>query len=65
MNLEKLTIRAREALGRAQQVAMDNGQQAIEGVHLLKALLEDAEGVVPAVIKKLGASFDAVRGETE
>ncbi|MFQ6091087.1 MAG: ATP-dependent chaperone ClpB [bacterium] len=65
MNLEKLTIKAQEALGRAQQLAMDHGQQAIEGVHLLKALLEDSEGVVPAVIKKLGASFDGIKNKTE
>ncbi|UCE18265.1 MAG: ATP-dependent chaperone ClpB [Gemmatimonadota bacterium] len=65
MNLEKLTIRAREALGKAQGMAVDNGHQALEGIHLLKALLEDSEGVVPAVIKKLGANFDGIKDKTD
>ena len=65
MNLEKLTVKAQEALRKAQGLAMDNGQQSIEGIHLLKALLEDSEGVVPAVIKKLGVSLDGIRKSTE
>jgi ATP-dependent Clp protease ATP-binding subunit ClpB len=65
MNLEKLTIKARDALARAQQAVIDQGQQAIEGIHLLKAFLEDPEGVVPAIIKKLGANFEAIRDRTQ
>ena len=65
MNVEKLTIKAREALGRAQQLAMDHGQQTIEGIHLLSALLEDSEGLVPSVVKKLGANLDAIRSRAE
>ncbi len=65
MNMEKLTIKAQEALGKAQQIAIDHGQQTLEGVHLLAALLEDPEGVIPGVMKKLGVNFEAVRAQAQ
>ena len=52
MNLNNLTIKAQEALQRAQQIAMEFGQQAIELGHLLKGILEVDENVAPYVFKK-------------
>lgn len=44
MNLQKFTIKAQETLQKAQNLVLANGQQAIEPVHLLSAMIsEDAE----------------------
>lgn len=64
MNLNNLTIKAQEALQRAQQEAMENGQQAIELGHLLKGLLAVDENVAPYVFKKLGVNYDAIQQAT-
>ena len=52
MNLNNLTIKSQEALQEAQQLASTNEQQAIETGHLLKAMLEVDENVVPFLLKK-------------
>ncbi|RMF57044.1 MAG: ATP-dependent chaperone ClpB [Calditrichaeota bacterium] len=58
MTFDKLTLKAQEAVSRAQQIASENGHQQIEVEHLLKAMLQDAEGVPVAILKKLGANVD-------
>lgn len=65
MNLNNLTIKAQEALQRAQQIAMENGQQAIELGHVLKGLLEVDENVAPYVFKKLGVNYSAIKQATD
>ena len=61
MNLNNLTIKSQEALQRAQQLAMEYGQQAIEPGHLLKGILEIDDSVAPFVFKKLGVNYDIIR----
>jgi len=58
MNWEKLTVKAQETVARAQQLAQNGGQQHIEDWHLLRALLDDPEGVPVAIVKRLGISLD-------
>ncbi|MFI5220483.1 MAG: ATP-dependent Clp protease ATP-binding subunit, partial [Bacteroidia bacterium] len=53
MDLNKLTIKSQEALQQAQYLASSNSHQAIETGHLLKALLDVDENVVPFLLKKL------------
>ncbi|MGH7345251.1 MAG: Clp protease N-terminal domain-containing protein, partial [Candidatus Rokuibacteriota bacterium] len=65
MRLDKLTVKAQEALQAAQSKADQHDHQAIEPEHLLSALLEQREGVVGPVLAKLGARPDAIRGELE
>lgn len=65
MNLNNLTIKAQEALQRAQQIAMEYGQQAMELGHLLKGILEVDENVAPYVFKKLGVNYSAVKQTTD
>ncbi len=60
MNLNNLTIKAQEAVQRAQQLAMEYGHQAIEPAHLLKGILEVDQSVAPFVFKKLGVNLDAI-----
>ncbi|HMO39642.1 MAG TPA: Clp protease N-terminal domain-containing protein, partial [Saprospiraceae bacterium] len=54
MNLNNLTIKSQEAVQRAQQLAMENSNQAIELGHLLKGIFEVDDSVAPFVFKKLG-----------
>jgi ATP-dependent Clp protease ATP-binding subunit ClpB len=60
MRLDKLTIKAQEALQAAQGIAEDASSQVIEPEHLLKALLDQAEGIVRPIVQKVGADPDAL-----
>ncbi len=59
MNFEKFTIKAQEALARSQAIASENGHQTIEDFHLMSALLEQKEGIILPVLKKLEVDIDA------
>ncbi len=63
MNLEKLTIKAREALQAAQQSAESSGHQALEPEHLLFGLLSQDDGIVVPLLKKIGADAEALRAK--
>ena len=58
---DKLTVKAQEAVQAAQAVADREGHQQIEPEHLLAALLDEQDGVVAALLAKLGARPDAIR----
>jgi len=58
MNFEKFTIKAQEALARAQTVASENGHQSIEDFHLMSALLEQSEGVILPILSRLEVNID-------
>ncbi|MBN1780120.1 ATP-dependent chaperone ClpB [bacterium] len=62
---EQLTLKAQEALQRAHALASEHGNPQIESVHLLLALLEDREGVVQSLLRKLGVHPDALLHESE
>jgi len=64
MRLDKLTVKAQEALQAAQGIADDAASQVIEPEHLLKALLDAAEGIVRPIVQKIGADPDLVEAET-
>jgi ATP-dependent Clp protease ATP-binding subunit ClpB len=65
LRFDKLTVKAQEAVQRAQQVAEDKGHQQLTGLHLLKALLDEEQGVVRPLVQKIGASPDQLRSATE
>ena len=54
MNFDKYTIKAQETVQEAVNIAQRAGQQSIEPVHLLKALLEKAADVTNYIFQKLG-----------
>jgi ATP-dependent Clp protease ATP-binding subunit ClpB len=60
MNLDKLTIKAQQAIQAAQQLAAENEHQAIENGHILKGILNADESVLPYILKKLGINTDMV-----
>ena len=53
--LDKLTIKAQEAVAAAQNAALDRGNPEIDPLHLLAALLAESEGIVAPVLDKIGA----------
>ncbi len=65
MRLDKLTIKAQEAIQAAQSLADQHEHQAVEPEHLLAALLQQREGVVAPILGKLGARADAVQRQVE
>ena len=53
MTLDKFTIKAQEAIQKAQEIAMSRQHQAIETGHLMKGILSVDENVTPILLKKL------------
>src|SRR5579862_5288194 len=51
---EKLTVKSQQAMQQAQERAAELGNPEMQPVHLLLALVEDREGVIPAVLEKIG-----------
>ena len=65
MDLNKFTQKAQEAIFQSQQIAKDNHHQAIEPVHIMLALIQQPEGVVPAVINKIAGNSNALLDEVK
>ncbi|TVQ58068.1 MAG: AAA family ATPase, partial [Rhodobacteraceae bacterium] len=61
MNVEKFTERARGFLQAAQTIAMREGHQRLAPEHLLKALLDDPEGLGAALIARAGGDASRAR----
>lgn len=59
------TSKSQEAIQRAQFLANENGQQGVEPIHLLAALVTQEEGFVVSVLKKLEVSLPALRGDID
>ncbi len=57
---EKFTVKAQEAVQRANDLASEHGNPELLPVHLLAALIEDKEGIVPPVLEKIGIGVQAV-----
>ncbi|MFG0294752.1 MAG: Clp protease N-terminal domain-containing protein, partial [Maioricimonas sp. JB045] len=54
---DKLTVKAQEAVQAAQQTAFSNGNPQIVPLHLLKALLDEQEGIPRAILQKIGVNL--------
>ncbi len=61
MNLQKLTLKSQEAFQRAQEIASGYNNQAIEPMHLLAALTQDAQGIVPGILQTIGANLNYIK----
>jgi len=53
--IEKLTLKAREAVASAQGLASERGNPQITSIHLLSALLNESDGVMRPILDKIGA----------
>lgn len=61
MNLNQFTIKSQEAIQKAQEIASSNNNQAIESIHLLKAIIVVDENVTPFLLKKLNVNFEVFK----
>jgi ATP-dependent Clp protease ATP-binding subunit ClpB len=57
MDFKNYTVKAQEVVQKASEIALGNGQQAIETGHLLQAILSEDENVIGFIAKKLGHQF--------
>ena len=54
MRMDKLTVKAQEALADAQRMAMEAGHVNITGLHLLKGLLQEEGALAASLLEKIG-----------
>ncbi|HMH79923.1 MAG TPA: Clp protease N-terminal domain-containing protein, partial [Candidatus Acidoferrum sp.] len=65
LRFEKLTVKAQEALQDAHEVAARHENQEITPLHLLAALTNQADGVVPPLLARLGVRKETLGNEVE
>ena len=65
MKLDKFTVKSQEAVQAAVSLAEQFGNQEIQPEHLLKAVLEQPEGIAVPVLQKMGENPAAVLSETQ
>src|SRR5271167_821015 len=58
---DKLTVKAQEAIQRANDIASENGNPELQPVHVLAALLEDHEGIVAPLLERVGLQVPGVQ----
>jgi ATP-dependent Clp protease ATP-binding subunit ClpB len=65
LRFDKMTVKAQEALQEAQEVAARHENQAVEPLHLLSALVEQQDGVVPPLLARLGVRTELLSQDIE
>ncbi|QUH03529.1 ATP-dependent chaperone ClpB [Saccharopolyspora erythraea] len=65
MDMNRLTQKSQEALQAAQSIATELGHTEVDGEHLLLALIDQSEGVVPRAMEQAGADVAALRADVE
>jgi ATP-dependent Clp protease ATP-binding subunit ClpB len=63
MNFNKLTVKAQEAVGDAQNLARGAGNPELTPEHLLLALVRQEGGIVAPILSKLGVAAGTVEAE--
>ena len=61
MNFQKLTLKSQEALQTAQEIAGSYSNQSLEPIHVLAALLQDGNGIVPPMLMKIGVNVNYLK----
>lgn len=65
MNLDKYTIKAREALQDATSMAQRLDHAQVENDHILQTLVSQDGGIIPPLVQRIGASLDELRIELD
>jgi len=65
LNYDKFTIKAQEALNEATTLAQKNDHSQIENEHLLLALLQQENGIIPPVIERIGGDSARLTADAE
>ncbi len=63
MNLNRLTQKSQEAITEAQNKALVHGHMNVDGEHLLWALLDQTDGLVPKILQKMNVNADHLKAE--
>ncbi|MDR3753660.1 MAG: ATP-dependent chaperone ClpB [Terracidiphilus sp.] len=63
IRFDKFTVKAQQAIQQAQTRAAELGNPELQPVHLLLALIEDREGVIPAVLEKIGVPAERLESD--
>jgi ATP-dependent Clp protease ATP-binding subunit ClpB len=62
---DRLTVKAQEAMQRASELAGEHGNSELVPLHLLAALLEDREGIVPPLLARAGAQAATLQPQVQ
>ena len=65
MNAQNFTEKSIEALNSAQRIAKEYGNQSLESEHLLYALTEQTEGLIPEMLKRCGVDLSNLKSDLE
>lgn len=65
MNIDKLTTSTQEVLQKAQSIVQGNGQQVLDPSHLLKAIIENENSVIPFLAKEIKVDIETMRRTTD
>ncbi len=65
MNFNKFTIKAQEAIQEAANIALANGQQAIEPAHIMGGVLKSSEQIVSFLLQKTGSNINRISDEVQ
>jgi ATP-dependent Clp protease ATP-binding subunit ClpB len=65
LRFDKMTVKAQEALQESQEIAARHENQAVEPLHLLSALINQPDGVVPPLLARLGIRSELLTQDIE
>jgi ATP-dependent Clp protease ATP-binding subunit ClpB len=65
LSFDKMTVKAQEAVAKAQEIAAQHENQAIEPLHLLSALIHQQDGVVTPLLTRLGIRNEVLSQDLE
>ena len=65
MNFNQYTIKAQEVIQKASEIALANGQQAIETGHILKAILDEDANTSAFLLNKVGSKQETILAKLE
>src|SRR5947208_16985492 len=65
MQLDQLTLKAQAALQQAQQLAHRYSHQEMNGEHLLLAVVDQQDSLIPELLQKLGVALARLRQDLE
>ena len=65
MNMEKLTTKSREALMAAHNLAIENRNTELRNIHVLSALVDQENGLIPSLLEKLGVNRQLFSGQVK
>ena len=65
LRFDKMTVKAQEAIQESQEIAARHENQAVEPLHLLEALVQQPDGVVPPLLARLGIRIELLTQDLE